>query len=361
MKFLFILFFYFGLLTQASALKLDIIAEGLVIPWGMAFLDTERMLVTEKSGSFKIINVKTKTILPVKGQISVYLNGQGGLLDVAIDSDFSKNNKIYFTYSKEIKKLQTTALASAELIQNSDQSFEIKNVQDLFLAKPAVDSNIHFGSRIAVTPNEIWMTVGERNERDFAQDLTSHLGKVLRLDKKGQAHPQNPFINQKNAQPEIWSYGHRNPQGIVWIEKKSELWIHEHGPRGGDELNLIKRAANYGWPVVSHGSEYWGPSIGEGKEKPGVTQSVHIYIPSIAPCGLVYYSSNHIPEFKDSFLIGALSLLHLNQVKLKDGKFFQEKRHFENQGLRIRDVEVSSDGLVYFSTDSGFIYQVKPI
>jgi len=361
MKLILIISLCWGLISHASQLKLDVVAQGLVIPWGMVFLDAERMLVTERTGTFKVVNVKTKSVVPVKGQVAVYSSGQGGLLDVALDPEFSKNNKIYFTYAKIVQKNQTTALASAELIENKDKSFELKNIQDLFLAQPAVDSSIHFGSRVAVTANEIWMTVGDRNKRDLAQDLSTHMGKVLRLDKNGKAHSSNPFIKNKSAKPEIWSYGHRNPQGLVWIDNKSELWIHEHGPRGGDELNLVEKGANYGWPIVSHGREYWGPSIGEGKEKAGIIKSVHVYTPSIAPCGLVYYTSDVIPEFKDSFLIGALKLLHLNQVKLKEGKFFQEKRHFENQDLRIRDVEVGPDGLVYFSTDSGLIYQVRSI
>lgn len=360
MKWLLTLVLSIGFSIYAKTLKLETITDKLVIPWGMVFLDSDRMLVTEKVGTLKVVNVKTKEVVPVKNKIEVYSYGQGGLLDVAIDPDFKKNKKIFFTYSKEVKNLQTTALGTAELVENSDKTFELKNIKDLFLAEPAVDSNIHFGSRIVVTPNEIWMTVGERNERDLAQSLSAHMGKVLKLDKNGKAHASNPFLKQKGAKPEIWSYGHRNPQGLVLIAKTGELWAHEHGPRGGDELNLIVKGANYGWPVVSHGTEYYGPSIGEGKEKPGITKSTHIYVPSIAPCGMVYYTSDKIPEFKDSFLIGALSLLHLNQVKLVNGKS-QEKRFFEEEGYRIRDVEAGPDGLVYFSTDSGVIYQVQPI
>lgn len=359
MKFFMILFFFIGSLTCANSLKLELVAQNLVIPWSLAFLDADTILVTEKLGNFKIVQIKNKSVLPVNGSIQVYSSGQGGLLDVALDNDFKSNNKIYFTYSKILKKKQTTALASAELVKNADGSYEVKNIKDLFLAEPAVDSSIHFGSRITVTSNEIWMTVGDRNERDLAQDLTTHLGKVLKLDKNGKAHPSNPFLGKKEVRPEIWSYGHRNPQGLVLLENKSELWIHEHGPRGGDELNFIVKGANYGWPVVSHGREYWGPSIGEGKVKPGIAESVHIYTPSIAPSGLTYYSSDKISQFKDSFLIGALKLVHLNQVKLKDGKFLEEKRHFKDQELRIRDVEVGPDQLVYFSTDSGFVYQVQ--
>lgn len=219
--------FLFSLVALASPLKLELIAENLVIPWGIAFIDSERALITEKTGIFKVVNVKTKKTFPVKNKISVFTSGQGGLLDVALDTDFKKNNKIYFTYAKEIKDDQTTVLASAELIQNPDSSYELKNINDLFFAQPAVDASIHFGSRIVVTASEIWMTVGDRNQRDLAQDLNAHMGKVLKLDKNGKAHPSNPFINQKGAKPEIWSYGHRNPQGLVLIEKTGELWAHE--------------------------------------------------------------------------------------------------------------------------------------
>ena len=345
--------------TQAAELKFEKLSEDFNQPWGMVFIDKQRMLVTEKVGTFKVFDVVSKKAFPVKSSLKVAVAGQGGLLDVAIDSDFDKSKNVYFTYSKQMEDLYSTALGKAQLIESAPQVYELRNLQEIFVALPAQEDGIHFGSRIVVTATEIWMAVGERNLRDLAQDLTTHMGKILKLDKQGKAHSTNPFLNQKSKLPEIWSYGHRNPQGLLLDLKTNELWVHEHGPRGGDEINLVKKGANYGWPVVTYGREYHGPKIGKGPEKEGIEKPVHYYLPSIAPSGFAHYTSSKIPELQDSFLIGALVMTHLNQVKIKDQKLIREKRYFENQGLRIREVEAGPEGQLYFSTDNGDIYQVK--
>lgn len=352
------LFLFLAFTSQAAELKFEKQAENLGQPWGLVFIDQHRMLITEKSGTFKIFDLKKKKIFPVSSTLKVAVEGQGGLLDVAIDSDFSKSKTIYFTYSKSVGELFTTALGKAQLIESASQTFELLKIQEIFVALPAQEDGIHFGSRIVVTDSEIWMTVGERNQRNLAQDLNTHMGKVLKLDKTGAPHPTNPFLSDVTKRSEIWSYGHRNPQGLLMDLKTKELWVHEHGPRGGDEINLVKRAANYGWPVVSYGREYYGPKIGEGSEKSGVEKPVHFYVPSIAPSGFAHYTSTKIPELTDSFLLGSLAMTHLNQVKIKNQKMVSEKRHFENQGLRIREVEAGPEGHVFFSTDSGDLYEV---
>lgn len=345
--------------SQAAELKYEKLAEDFGQPWGMVFIDKQKMLITEKVGTFQVFDVVKKKAYPVKSSLKVAAYGQGGLLDVAIDSDFDKSKNVYFTYAKQIGDLYTTALSKAQLVESAPLVFELQNIQEIFVALPAQEDGIHFGSRIVVTDSEIWMAVGERNFRDLAQDLTTHMGKVLKLDKLGKPHPTNPFFNEASKRPEIWSYGHRNPQGLLMNLKTQELWVHEHGPRGGDEINLVKKGANYGWPVVTYGREYHGPKIGDGSEKAGIEKPVHYYVPSIAPSGFAHYTSSKIPELQDSFLIGSLVMTHLNQVKIKDQKFVLEKRYFENQGLRIREVEAGPEGQLYFSTDSGAIYEVK--
>lgn len=345
--------------SQAAELKYEKLSDNFNQPWAMVFIDKQKMLVTEKVGTFKVFDVVKKKAYPVKSSLKISAYGQGGLLDVAIDSDYNKSKNVYFTYSKQIGDLYTTALSKAQLVETAPLVFELQNIQEIFVALPAQEGGIHFGSRIVVTDSEIWMTVGERNLRDLAQDLTTHMGKVLKLEKSGKPHATNPFLNDASKRPEIWSYGHRNPQGILLDSKTKELWVHEHGPRGGDEINLIKKGANYGWPVVTYGREYHGPKIGQGPEKVGIEKPVHYYLPSIAPSGFAQYTSSKIPELQDSYLIGALAMTHLNQVKVKDQKLIIEKRYFENQGLRIREVEAGPEGQLYFSTDSGDIYEVK--
>jgi aldose sugar dehydrogenase len=351
--------FILFLSMSAQALQFEKVIADLTLPWGMAFIHPQQILITEKLGDMKVLDLSQKKTFKVTGKVGSAEYGQGGLLDVALDSQFKKNGKIYFSYTKEVSGKYTTALGTAQLVSKNPESYELQNIQELFVAVPAQSEAIHFGSRLAITDSEIWMTVGDRGNRDLAQDLSAHMGKVLKLDKKGKAHSSNPFLKDPKAKPEIWSYGHRNPQGMFLNTKTNELWVNEHGPRGGDELNLIKRGANYGWPVVTHGREYSGEEITPLTEKPGIEKSVHFYVPSIAPCGMTYYTGDQLPELKDSFLIGALALTHLNQVKVVDGKFVFEKKLFENKGLRIRDVESGPDGLVYFMTDSGDLYRVK--
>jgi glucose/arabinose dehydrogenase len=345
--------------NQGFALNFETVVEGLTLPWGMTFLNENEILITEKLGEIKVIDVKTKKVTRVKGKLESKDYGQGGLLDVALDSDFANTQLVFFTYTKEVGEDYTTALASAKLSKNSTGEFELKDIKELFVAEPAVDESIHFGSRLVVLKDEIFMTVGDRNQRKIVQELSNHLGKVLRLDKSGKAKADNPFVKQVGAKPEVWSWGHRNPQGLVWRNETQELWLGEHGPRGGDELNLVKKGANYGWPVVTYGREYSGFKITDETTRPGIESPTHYYVPSIAPCGMTYYSGSKFPELKDSFLIGSLVLTHLNQVKVVDKKFVFEKRHFENKGLRIRDVEASPAGEIYFFTDSGSLFRIK--
>lgn len=337
-------------------IKTEKIIDGLGIPWGLVFISPQELLIAEKNGQLRIYNLTTKKTTAVKnGLIDVYNDGQGGLLDVALSTDFVKSGLIYYTYAKKIVKEggNTTVLGRARLKDGA-----LSDVRDIFTAMPVKKGNMHFGSRIVVTEEEIFMTVGERNDRHEAQKLSSHLGKILRLDFDGKAKKDNPFVGNKDALPEIYSYGHRNAQGLLRHPDTGELWSHEHGPRGGDEINRILPGKNYGWPVVTFGREYWGPKIGEGTEKPGMESPLHQYTPSIAPCGFAFYSADKIPGLRNHFLIGALNLTHLNAIDIKNTK--SEKRLFAEKNMRIREVETGPDGLVYFSTDGGEIYRISP-
>jgi len=346
--------------------EVEVLAKNQGVIWAMNFIDQHHILFTERKGQFKILNVQNKQIYPVSGSPQVYEKGQGGLMDVAIHPDFSKNKIVYFTYSKEMGKRQTTALAKG--IFTGIKEKKIIQVKDIFLAKPYISSSIHFGSRLAFDKDGfLFMTMGDRHQRHKAQSLSTHLGKVLRLTDKGKAPQDNPFYKRKNnptepALPEVWSFGHRNPQGLYVHPETGELWEQEHGPKGGDEINLIKKGLNYGWPIITYGREYWGPRIGEGFVKEGLEQPVKYYIPSIAPCGLLIYSGKKFKRWKGHFFSGALVLEHLNRLKINQKNIVkEEEKLLSSLELRIRDVIEDRVGLIYVSTDDGKILRLQPL
>ena len=337
--------------------KLEVIAKELGVPWGMLFLNKEELLWTEREGSVKKIHIPTGKITPITGGPEVYARGQGGLLDVILHPEFTKNNWIYFTYSKREGNKQTTALARGRLDKN-----RIVELKTLFTAQPFYAGSIHFGSRLAFdSKGFLFMTVGDRGRKQEAQNLKSHHGKLLRLNDKGEAISDNPFTKTEGAKPEIWSFGHRNPQGLFIHPETKEIWLQEHGPRGGDEINLIKKGANYGWPVITHGRAYTGFKIGEGKHKKGMEQPIKYWTPSIAPCGLLIYSGKKIPQWKGDFFSGALALTHLNQLKISNKKSLNEKRWFSSLNLRFRHVMEGPQGFIYTSVDQGMILRISPL
>ena len=369
--------------------EVEVLTENQGVIWSMSFIDQHHILFTERKGQFKILNIQNKNVYPVAGSPQVYESGQGGLMDIALHPDFSSNKKVYFVYSKKIKNKQTTALAQgilSELPQNSDsqkpdsqkpskKNYRISQVKDIFLAKPLVSSSIHFGSRLVFDKNKfLFMTMGDRHQRHKAQSLNTHLGKVLRLTENGKPAPGNPFYTaksfnnnhlkedktQKQVLPEVWSFGHRNPQGLYIHPETGELWEQEHGPKGGDEINLIKKGLNYGWPIITYGREYWGPRIGEGTVKEGLEQPVKYYKPSIAPCGLLIYSGRKFKQWKGHFFSGALVLEHLNRLKINQKNIVEEEeRLLSSLGLRIRDVVEDQEGFIYVSTDDGKILRLQ--
>lgn len=340
----------YGIKTESGNIKVETIATGLGIPWGMAFLSEKEMLVSERAGRLHRVNIETGIAQEISGVPEIYASGQGGLLDLALDPKFAENALVYFTYSIAVDGGSTQRLSRGKLKGN-----KLESIETLFTAQPASSKKVHFGSRMAFDDKgHIFFSVGDRGLRDRAQDLGTHSGKIMRIKLDGSVPKDNPFVNDKKALPEIWSYGHRNPQGLTFRGDTGELWSHEHGPRGGDEINVIQAKKNYGWPVITYGKEYWGPSIGTTK-KEGMVQPLKYYVPSIAPSGMTFYSGKKIPEWKGNLFIGALALTHINRNVIKDGKVVHEERLMSEWKQRIRNIQEGPDGYLYFGTDAGKI------
>ena len=291
--------------SQAEKFELTPVIDGLGTPWGLAFISDAEIIITQRSGKIHLLNVETAKLRSLKGVPAVLAEGQGGLLDVAVAADFQRGDWIYFTFVRDKDGEGVTVLARARL-----QGDQLVSWQDLLETQSSTDTTYHFGSRISFDETgHVYFGVGDRGVRPTAQDLTNHNGSVMRLSRDGKIPNDNPYINQKNALPEIWSYGHRNPQGMAYDFKNKRLWLIEHGPRGGDEINLILPGRNYGWPVISYGKEYWGPlQVGEGTEREGMEQPVKQYTPSIAPGSLLLYTGQAFPNWQGNLFAGALKL-----------------------------------------------------
>lgn len=336
---------------------LDELARGLDVVWGIAFLSPDEIIFTEKAGVISLLHLSDGSISRLSGTPAVKAAGQGGMLDVAVPQNYNDKHWIYFTYVKPVDSYGATTLARAKLAANS-----LTDWQDLLTTRSATSTSRHFGSRIAFDrQGHVYFSIGDRGERPSAQDLASHSGSVLRLNLDGSIPDDNPFIHTQGARAEIYSYGHRNPQGLAYDAVRDRLWLIEHGPRGGDEINLVKAGANYGWPVVSYGKEYYAPiPVGEAVEKPGIESPVKVYIPSIAPGSLLLYSGDAFPAWKGKLLAGALKLRHINIISLDDkGNAVSEERILESLNERIRALVEGPDGNLYFSTDSGKIFRLR--
>jgi len=339
-------------------IRVEQLLTGLGIPWGMTFISPHQLLITERAGSVRLLNIRDRSSVSLGGAAEVVAEGQGGLLDVAIGPNYSSEGWIYFTYTRRVDSEAATTLARARLDQE-----RLVDWQDLLITDTATDARRHFGSRIAFDDKgHVFFGVGDRGERDMAQDLSNHIGTIMRLNLDGSVPVDNPFVGTANARDEIWSYGHRNPQGLLFDRVSDRLWSIEHGPRGGDEINLIIKGRNYGWPVISHGKEYWGPvSIGEGTSKAGMEQPRKVYIPSIAPGSLLMYRGDAFPQWRGNLFAGALKLQHLNRILLSaSGQVIQTERILEDLDERIRALAQSPEGWIYFSTDSGGILRISP-
>lgn len=352
----------FTIQSEGMQLRVEQVIDGLGVPWGMVFLTPDELLITERGGAVHILYLDKAKIITLKDTPKVMAAGQGGMLDVALSPDYKTSGWIYFTYVKDVKGEGATVLARAKL-----ESDRFSHWQELLVTKSTTATSQHFGSRIAFDENgHVFFGVGDRGVRPNAQDLTNHAGAILRLNLDGSIPADNPFTNKPagtNLQPlaEIWSYGHRNPQGLIYDAEHKRLWSIEHGPRGGDEINLILPGANYGWPVISYGKEYWGPvAVGEATQREGMQQPVKVYVPSIAPGSLLVYSADSLPKWKGNLFAGALKLHHINRIVLNaEGEAIKEERLLEGMNERIRALAQGPEGWVYFSTDSGKIFRIS--
>ncbi|WP_299018137.1 PQQ-dependent sugar dehydrogenase [uncultured Photobacterium sp.] len=367
---LFLFGFSFSLVSYASSVltgtsngmtyQVNLIARNLSIPWGMTFITQKQLLITQRQGTALLLNLENNTRTPIKGLPKVAARGQGGLLDVITEPSYQyPNNWIYFTYSQHTNRGAVTVLARAKLSFDTLTSWE-----KLLITDSATLTSRHFGSRIVFDKQgHLFFSVGDRGARPNGQDLTNHAGSILRLNLDGSVPNDNPFTNQSIVRPEIWSYGHRNPQGLAYDKQANRLWAIEHGPRGGDEVNLIRKGKNYGWPITSHGKEYWGPlAVGEATEKEGIESPKKIYIPSIAPGSLLLYTGEAFPAWQGDLFAGALKLEHINHLSLDDaGSIIAEERLITELGERVRALIQSTEGLIYFSTDNGNLYQISPL
>ncbi len=345
--------------TMNDRVQLRTVASGLEHPWSLAFLPDGRMLVTERPGRLRYVTMNGEVSDPIAGLPAIYAKGQGGLLDVALDPEFSANSTIYLSYAEPGDGDQNgTAVARAKL-----DGARLTDLKVIFRQQPKVASTHHFGSRLVFgRDGNLFVTLGERNsERDSAQDPGTHLGKIVRITKDGAVPPDNPFVGRDGALPEIWSLGHRNVQGATLDPATGRLWAVEHGPRGGDEINLPEAGRNYGWPVITYGTEYSGPAIGEGTAKPGLEQPLYYWVPSIATSGMTFYTSDVYPAWKGNLFVGALAAQLVARLEIgADGKVKSEQRI--PVGERVRDVRQGPDGALYLLTDedAGRLLRLTP-
>ena len=347
-----------------AAPRPEIVAAGFENPWGVAFLPEGRFLVTERPGRLRGGGADGQRGAPVAGLPQIAAGGQGGLLDVLADSAFARNRTLYFCFSEPEAggPANGTALARARL---SADGSRLEDVTVIFSQRPKVASRNHFGCRIVEAGDgTLFLTLGERfSRKEDAQKLDNHLGKIVRIGKDGAVPRDNPFVGQAGALPEIWSYGHRNGQGAT-LGPDGKLWMHEHGPQGGDEINLPQAGRNYGWPVITYGENYGGGKIGDGiTRKEGMEQPLHYWVPSIAPSGMAFVTSDRYgAAWKGNLFVGSLKFGYLDRIILRDGKVAAEEKLLEDGRARIRDVKQGPDGLLYILTDesNGKLIRLRP-
>ena len=348
--------------SSAGDVAVETVAKNLDHPWAIAFLPAGRMLVTERPGRMRIV-AKDGALSPaLAGVPKVFASGQGGLLDVALDRGFAQNHTIYFCYAEPVDGRGRTALARARLVDEGTPRLDA--VEVIFRQAGPLSSGNHFGCRIVQAPDDnLFLTAGEHfTTRDQAQNLANDLGKIIRIRPDGSVPPDNPFVGRPAAKPEIWSYGHRNPQGLAFHPVTGKLWEHEHGPRGGDEINIIEKGKNYGWPVIGYGIDYNGAKIHESTHKQGMEQPLKYWVPSIAPSGMAFYTGSLLPAWRGNLFVGALAGQLLVRLEIEGDKVGKEERLLQGLRERIRDVRDGPDGALWLATDSssGRILRITP-
>ena len=344
--------------SESGPLSVVAVAEGLENPWGLAFLPDGRMLVTERPGRVRLVDAKGQVSEPLAGVPEVYERGQGGLLDVALDPDFSANQLVYLSFSEPGGDGGGTAVARGKLGTGG-----LEGVEVIWRQQPKLDSGHHFGSRLVfLKDGTLIVTLGDRNRREFIPDMKSQIAKLVRINRDGTIPKDNPFVGNDAYSPDLYSLGHRNAQGATLNPDTGDLWTAEHGARGGDEINVPKPGKNYGWPVISYGREYSGGKIGEGTSKPGLEQPTYYWDPSIAPSGMTFYTGDKFPAWKGNLFVGALKFQLLVRLEVDGNRIVKEERLLKGIGSRIRDVVQGPDGYLYLLTDEhdGRILRIEP-
>lgn len=341
--------------------EVKVLTESLKKPWGIAPLPDGRLLITQKNGTLRLANPSGSISDEITGLPEVNDSGQGGLLGITVDPDFTRNRMVYWTFSEKLKEGNLTAVAKGRLANNERT---IENATVIYRATPAYEGTLHYGSRILFdTTGHLVFSTGERSDiqtRPQAQSLNSALGKIIRITTSGAPAPGNPFIGNAKARPEMYSYGHRNVQGLALHPQTGELWENEFGPRGGDEVNRIVAGKNYGWPIITYGIEYDGKIIGSSKtQMDGMEQPVYYWDPVVSPSGMTFYSGSDMPEWENNLFIGGLSSQHIIRLVIENNKVTAEERLLANEGERFRDVAQGKDGALYAVTDSGRLYRIN--
>ena len=351
--------------SQAGPLQVTEVAKGLKHPWGLAFLPDGRMLVTERPGRLRLVSAQGAVGPAISGLPKVVARGQGGLMDVLPAPDFARSGLVYLSYSEPRGgETNGTSVLRARLNSNG-LAGSLDEVTVIFRQQPAVDSGHHFGARLVwARDGTLFLSLGDRgSQREQAQGLDNHIGKLLRITADGGVPADNPFVKTPGAKPEIWSYGHRNQQGAALHPVSGAIWTHEHGPQGGDEVNAPKAGRNYGWPVISYGREYSGEKVGEGiSRREGLEQPLHYWVPSIAPSGMAFYSHDRVPAWKGNLFVASLKFGQLSRLILDGERVVGEERLLEGHNRRLRDVRQGPDGALYLLTDEndGAILRLAP-
>lgn len=345
--------------SEKLTFKVDTVLKGLNCPWGIDFLPNGDMLFTEREGQLRLVRKGKLDPKPIGGVPEVKAKSQGGLLDIALHPDYEKNGWIYISYSSPDEK--GSADAHTALMRAKLKDHQLVEQQILFKGKPSVSTGHHYGSRIVFDGDYVFLSVGERGKMEMAQDLNNHMGKVIRLHHDGSIPKDNPFVNTSGAMPEIYSYGHRNPQGMVKHPTTGVIWETEHGPRGGDELNIVKAGANYGWPKISYGINYDGTILTKDSVKAGMEQPVIFWRPSIAPCGMTFVTSNKYKPWNGNLLVGSMSFTYLERLEMDGNKVTHQEKLLKGIG-RIRVIKQGTDGFIYVGIEGpGMIIRLKPV
>ncbi|MFH6994979.1 PQQ-dependent sugar dehydrogenase [Flavobacterium sp. FlaQc-48] len=348
-----------GVITN-TPYEANVITSALTAPWGVKSLPDGRLLVTQKTGTFRIVTTAGVVSAPITGAPAVNSADQGGLLGLVLDPEFASNRMIYWVFSEAVGGGNNTAVAKGKL--SADEK-TIEGATVIYRATPANASTLHYGGRILFDKTgNLVVSTGERSvlqTRPLAQSLTSGLGKVVRITKDGQPATGNPAFSVTGALPELYTYGHRNPQGLALNPNNGEIWLAEHGPRGGDEINRLKAGSNYGWPTITYGIEYSGEKIGAGiQQQEGMEQPVYYWDPVVSPSGMTFYTGNRVPEWQNNLFIGALSGMHIVRLAIENNKVVGEERLLASENQRFRDVTQGADGALYAVTDGGRLYKI---